>query len=185
MKTAIVTLESISWYQQGKFYEVPKLEKEQSKDYEDRTWRERCHYTPDEDVFIPPMAFKKSIETAARFLSIQIPGKGKATYTKHFKSGILVSEGLILPIKKADVIGTWVFVPSDGVPGGRKRVPKCFPTVYEWKGDVTFHILDEIITESIFRQHIEEAGNFIGIGVFRPERGGYYGRFRVVDLKWS
>jgi hypothetical protein len=150
-----------------------------------RTWRERLSVTDDGHVFIPPMAFKKSLETAARFLSMGIKGRGKATYTKHFKAGVLVTDGLILPDVKDEVPGEVFFVPSDGRAGGGKRVKRKFPVIREWSGDVTYYILDETITPDVFAAHLKEAGNFIGIGRFRPENGGFYGRYAVDGIAWS
>jgi hypothetical protein len=184
MKTAVCELESISPYGQGKFYEVEKLPKERPDEYEARTWRERCHTNADGYIFIPPMAFKNCLSSVGKYLGIQIPGKGKATFTKHIEAGVLVVEGLTLPIKKDDVPGEWLFVPSDGKRGGGKRVKKCFPVVPSWQGEVTFLIVDETVTEDVFRQHLEEAGKFIGIGRFRPQSNGFYGRFKVNEILW-
>jgi hypothetical protein len=185
MKTATVTLKSISPYSQSKHYSVPKLEKEIAKDYEARTWRERMHFDENESIYIPPMAFKNCLSEAAKFLSIQIPGKGKATYTKHIEAGVLVMDPVPLGLKKEDVPGEWLFVPSDGRRGGGTRVEKCFPRIDEWSGNVTFHVLDETVTEEVFTHHIEEAGKFIGIGRFRPRNNGFYGRFEVENIEWN
>jgi hypothetical protein len=185
MKTAICELESISAYSQSKFYETEKLSKERPDDYEARTWRDRLHVNNDGYVFIPPMAFKNCLSSVAKYLSIQIPGKGKSTFTKHIEAGVLVTDALVLPIKKQDVSGEWYFVPSDGKRGGGKRVKKCFPVIQSWKGDVAFHILDETVTEDVFRQHLEESGKFIGIGRFRPQNNGFYGRFKVNAIVWG
>lgn len=185
MKTALVTLESVSPYSQSRHYETPKLNKETTADYEKRTWRDRLHVGDDDRVFIPPMAFKNCLSEAAKFLSVQIPGKGKSTYTKHFEVGVLVTDPLVLGVKKDAVDGEWLFVPADGMRGSGKRVNKCFPVIRSWKGKVTFYIMDETITEDVFRQHIEEAGKFIGIGRFRPRNNGFYGRFKVNEIKWS
>ena len=186
MKQAIATITGISSYQQGRFHGMAKLEKESPHDYEKRTWREKGHYTEDGYMFIPPMSFKKSIETAASFISMPIKGRGKATYTKHFLAGILVTEGMKLDKKKEEVDGLWVMGNSRGQRGkSGSRVPKCFPTVHTWGGNIIFHILDETITEDVFTIHLKEAGNFIGLGVFRPANGGYYGRFTVDKIVWS
>lgn len=187
MKIAIASLVSISPYSQSRFYEVEKADKgrESSADYEVRTWRNRMHPTPEGNVFIPPMAFKNCLSDAAKYMSIQIPGKGKATYTKHIEAGILVYEPLVLPIKVDDVPGEWLFLPASGKRGDGKRVKKCMPRIDQWEGDVTFNILDEIITEDVFKAHLEAAGNFIGIGRFRPRNNGYYGRFKVISIKWN
>ena len=182
---AVAHLQSISVYQQGKPIFEKKTPNETHEDFEKRIWRERAHYDENGRIFIPPMQFKKCLENAAQFLSMSIPGMGKSKYTKHFKAGVLVIDALELPIKKEEVPGSWVFVPSDGRRGGASRVMKCFPTIHEWQGDVTFHILDSVISEDVFRTHLEQAGSFIGIGVFRPMNGGYYGRFIVESLEWD
>lgn len=187
MKTAIARLESMtgSPYSQSKYIQVPKQPKETPDAYEQRTWRERVHTLEDGRIYIPPMAFKNCISSVAKYLGKQIPGKGKSTYTKHFEAGILVLDPVILPVKKEDVPGEWLHVPSDGRRGGPKRVLKCFPRIDKWAGDVTFLVLDETITEEVFDEHLREAGNFIGIGRFRPINNGFYGRFSVKSLKWN
>jgi len=185
MKTATVTIRGVSPYSQSKHYTTEKLAKENAKDYEARTWRDRLHVTDDGSVFIPPMSFKNCLSEAAKFLGIQIPGKGKSTYTKHFEAGVLVTDAMILPIKKEEVKGEWLFVPSDGVRGSGKRVDKCFPVIHEWGGEVTFYVLDETVTEEVFRNVLEQAGAFIGIGRFRPRNNGFYGRFKVEAIAWN
>ncbi|CAK0156107.1 hypothetical protein [Burkholderia pseudomallei] len=185
MKTAIATIKGVSPYSQSKHYSTEKLPKELAKDYEMRTWRDRLHATDDGTVFIPPMSFKNCLSEAAKFLSLQIPGKGKATYTKHFEAGVLVTDALHLNIKKDDVPGEWLFVPADGIRGSGKRVEKCFPVIHQWSGDVTFHILDETITRDVFEHVLTQAGAFIGIGRFRPRNNGFYGRFKLESLNWQ
>lgn len=149
------------------------------------------HVNADGFVYMPPMAFKNSLSEAAKFLSIQIPGKGKATFTKHFEAGVLVVDPLVLPIKKQDVTGQWLFVPSDGVRGSGKRVDKCFPVIPEWSGTVTYHVMDETLMTKIntpdgdmtaFEWHLRQSGAFIGLGVFRPRNNGFYGRFVVEKI---
>lgn len=184
MKTAQCTLQGIAPYSQSRHYEVESLSQELPKHKEIRTWRERCHADSDGNLFIPPMAFANNLKTAARYLQLQVPGKGKTLYTKHFEAGVLVLEGVPLPIKKDAVESEWVFVPSDGRPGSGARVDKCFPLIRSWSGKVTYYILDDIITEDVFRRVLDYAGNIIGIGRFRPENRGYYGRFKVTAMDW-
>jgi len=64
-------------------------------------------------------------------------------------------------------------------------VDKCFPLIPSWSGTVEFHILDQTITKEPFEETLREAGNFIGIGRFRPKNNGFYGRFRLVTLQWQ
>lgn len=184
-KMAKVKLKGLTPYSQSKPHRTEKLNKELHEDHEVRTWRERMHVDKDGLVFIPPMSFKNCMAEIAKYLSMQIPGKGKSTYTKHFEAGILVTDPCSLGIKAEEVAGDWVFVPSDGVKGGGKRVYRCFPIIPPgWTTVVDFLILDDIITKDVFLKHLEQAGQLIGIGRFRPRNGGYYGRFIVESFDW-
>jgi hypothetical protein len=185
MKTASVTLESLSPYSQSRAHTEPKLEKEGPADYEARTWRSKMHVNKDGFVFIPPMAFKFSLEKAGSVLRMRIPGKGQSEYGKHFKMGIIVPEPLVLKVKAKDVLGLELFVGSSGKRNDSTRVWRTFPDFPEWSGVVTYLILDDTITKKVFEQHLKEAGNFIGVGRFRPENGGFYGRYQVNKINWS
>ena len=185
MKTFGATLKSTSPICFGRYYaqDVPKKDKESAADYEERTWRNRLHVAEDGRIFIPPFAFKNCLDSAAKYLGKQIPGKGKATYTKHFVSGVLVMDPLILPVKNDEVKGEWRYVPADGMPGGSKRVMKCFPVISRWEGSVQIQVLDDTVTCEVLAEHLVQAGQFIGVGSFRPQNRGIYGRFKLVSLK--
>lgn len=188
MKKAVVKITGISPLSQGKHYSkesVPSLEKESPGDYEARTWMNRLHVNEDGCVYIPPMALKNCLSESAKFLSIQIPGKGKSTYTKHIEAGVLVTDPAVLNVKKEDVKPNWLFVPSDGVRGSGKRVDRCFPIIHQWETQATFYILDETVKQEVFMHILSEAGKFIGIGVFRPRNNGFFGRFKVELISWE
>lgn len=185
MFKATAHLESISPYSPSRMHDTPKLEKERPDDYEKRTWREKAHANDNGQIFMPPMGFKLCLAECAKFMSEQIPGKGKATWTKHFEAGVLCMEPLVLPAKKDEVQGEWFNMNSDGKRGSGTRVRRCFPVIPEWKGAVSFYVIDSTITETVFRHHMSEAGKFIGVGRFRPRNGGFYGRFKLIDLEWS
>jgi hypothetical protein len=185
MYIATVTLKNVSPYSQSRHHDELKRERELPNDYEARTWRKRLHVDADGLVIIPPMAFKNALSEAAKFLSRQIPGKGKATYTKHFEAGVLVTEPAQTGLKASEIEGEWLFLPSDGKRGSGTRVMKCYPRIDKWQVQVRFYILDEIITQDVFTDHLDKAGKFIGIGRFRPRNNGYYGRFEIVDVNWQ
>ena len=186
MKIATARLKSASPYSQSRAHWTDKLEKEGADAYEKRTWRERLHSDPKTgEIFIPQMAIKNCLTECAKFLGRQIPGKGKSTYTKHFEAGLLVKDPVMLGIKKADAIGETFFVPADGIRGSGKRVKKTFPMIPEWTGVATVYVLDDTITENVFVEHFEQAGQFTGLGRFRPSKNGFYGRFDVVSVNWE
>lgn len=186
MKVATAHLKSLSEYSQSRKLQSEKPTKESHADFEKKVWRERMHVDPKTgQVFIPPMAFKFSLETAAKYLRMRIPGKDRSEYGKHFKSGVIVVQGLLLPDIAAKVEGEWLSLHANGKRGSGTRVDRCMPVIRSWEGEVEYHILDDTITEEVFEKHLREAGNFIGIGRFRPENGGYYGRYSVENIKWK
>lgn len=187
MIKALVTYEGVSYYSQNRVLTSPKNAKETSDAHDKRCWKERCHVDDKGILFIPPMAFKHALSSAAKYNPTQIAGRGKSTYTKHFQSGVLVIEPVKLQVHIDDVFGEDVFVPSDGKAGSGSRVWKRFPRLSpgEWDGVVEFIVIDEQITESVFVKTIQEAGSFIGVGRFRPQNSGYYGRFNVKKVEWT
>lgn len=188
MHIAVVTMSSKTPYSQSRAIdklEVPPKPKETNDLYEERTWRHRIHSRKEDNrVFIPRTCFERAIQSAARRLQLQIPGKGKTQYTKYFEAGIQVVEDLLLDVKAEDVVGERLFVPADGKPGGGKRVYRRFPRIESWSGDITVLIHDDIISEDVFTQVIRSAGLLVGVGRFRPENRGFYGRFKVDAVKW-
>lgn len=182
--TADCKLKSVSPYSAGKKTSDRRGD-ESPQEHEQRVWKERCHLDDDGCAFIPPMAFANSIKEAAKYANIKIPSQRNATYTKKFASGVMVTEGLSLGVSIDDIKGEWFFVPSDGTPGGGKRVMKCFPYVPVWAGVVTYTIIDPIINQEIFERVLTVSGSLIGIGRFRPANRGYYGRFQCEHMEWT
>jgi hypothetical protein len=192
MRTATAVLSGVSSYSQGRKVQSERTQQQDFKKFEEATWRERMHVDGSGNVFIPPMAFKNCLSDAAKFLSMRVPGKGQKTYGGIIDSGVMVVEPATIighdgkPVKAATVPGEWLFVPSDGKRGGGSRVDKCFPVIREgWNVTVNFILMNDMITDDIFKLHLESAGKFIGLGRFRPKNGGYYGRFVISELKWS
>lgn len=185
MKKAIVKLRGTTPVTFGKYHQTPKIKGETDAEYEQRTFRERLHYTSNGNVSIPGIMLCNCIRESAKFLSISIPGKGKSTYTKHFTSIMPEKlEGIVLGVKKESVPGSPQHVPSDGMVGGTKRVMKIFPIVQEWEGTITILIPDPVINAEVFETVMRNAGYLIGIGTWRPRSRGMNGRFELVDMKW-
>jgi hypothetical protein len=185
MHTAITHLESLTPYGQSKYIALKRGDKETAADFEKAHWRDRLHFDNKLGVYIPPMAFKNCMSEAAKYLNLQIPGKGKSTYTKHFEAGVLVTDPLYIGIKRDDVEGVTLLLNADGRRGSGTRVERTMPCIKAWQGDVTWHILDDVITQEVFEKVLKEAGTLIGIGFFRPRNNGFWGRFKCTKLEWA
>lgn len=187
MQFVTAHLRGVSNMSHSRQHRIEMKEKESHDAYEKRTWLEKLHYDEKTgEAFVPPMALKMALAEAAKFRGEQIPGKGKATYTKHFEAGVLCMDPMMLGINKADIKGEWINANSDGVRGSGKRVQRCFPCIPSgWTGAAKFIILDDTITADVFERVLKEAGQFIGLGRFRPRNGGFYGRFVVDRIEFA
>lgn len=196
-RTVVMRLESLTPYSSSKATISERRKSESGREWEERIWHERIHVSPDGNAFIPPMAFKKSFAIAAKHLSIRIVGKGQATYSKFFDSAVFVPRGMIYATDVVDadgnwtaalgttVKGEWLFVPAQPSKPKAGRVWKKYPYVEHWCGPLEVTVASEEIPADVFLDVVEYAGNCIGVGRFRPENGGYYGRFRVLDVAWD
>lgn len=69
------------------------------------------------------------------------------------------------------------------IPATKGRIMRHRPRLNSWKATFHLEIDDDVLETSIIKQLLDEAGRKIGLGDFRPEKGGPFGRFQVT--KWS
>jgi len=171
-------------------YVAAKEGRETHDAFEKRTWAERAHYDSDGEIYIPALQLKRALEDAAKYLSMKIPGKGQQTYSKNFRAAITVNDNIPLGVSRGDLALNGphcdaVFGSSTGTTGSGSRVQKYFPLVTEWSGTTTIEIYDESIDKKVLDEHLKAAGLLIGIGRWRPQNGGYYGRFVAQIVEWK
>lgn len=169
-----------------------KPKKEDHDTFDARIWREHCHTNDHGQIVLPAMALKKAVQTAATMLKERIPGKGQATWTKLIVSGLLVLEDMPIvdedgaPVMKGtvDMWGGWMN--SGGKAGVGARVLRRFPMIPAgWETTASVTCVNPALPAEVVRQHIEEAGRFVGVGRWRAEVGGLHGRFIIRDWTWS
>ncbi len=173
------TLRSITPMTFNKKLRSEKGPNETHDEFEKKIWRERCDCNKQGNLILRSDRFKKSIALGAKWLNMKIPGEGQATYTKHFKGGLIVMNHIDLKVTPEEVDHALIYTsprPKDG-----KRWIH-FPTIENWEGELDINILDEKITEEIFTKVINYAGMAIGVGSWRPENGGENGRYEVTDI---
>lgn len=64
----------------------------------------------------------------------------------------------------------------------KARVITVRPKWSNWEVEFDLHVDNDTISEESIREIIENAGNYIGIGSFRPTNNGQFGRFQLIDL---
>jgi len=185
---AVCTITGITPLSQSREHDEPRFEGESHDAYDRRTWRAKLNTDmrgTARTVVIPAHGLHQAIAAAAKYSKRQIPGQGKATWTAKFTAGIVILEDPALHIDPETVDAVTISANADGIRGSGKRVRRTFPIIKEWSATFEVVILDPIITEAVFREMLEGAGMFIGLGRFRPEKGGTNGRFNVKQIDWQ
>lgn len=181
MKQFVAELKGLTPYGQGKMHLEEKLPQELNDAYAERTWRARMHQAAGE-MYIPPMAFKLLLESTSRYLKAAIPGRLKETYTKHYRQGVLIPDPIMLGIRAEDVQPAKIFTWAE--PQRKStRVWRWFPMVEQWAGVLTIIAIDDIFTAEVVENHLRLGGKLVGIGVWRPESGGMWGKFDVTSFE--
>lgn len=187
MNQCNITIEGISPLSFSKYIGELKKDKEADEQFEERCWADRCHFDDKGRVFVPAMALKNCLVNAAQFVKMTVQGQGTTKFKSRFEPGILVVDHMLLdgPVTRDHLLHEKLFVPSNGQRGGGKRVNRIFPYVPEgWTTKATIHVLDHMITQSVMERHLEAAGMFVGFLRFRPANGGFYGRWKVLNMEW-
>jgi hypothetical protein len=182
MKKYTASLQSVTPYSQGRHHTTEKLDREGHDAYAERTALEQLHVGPS-GIYIPPMAFKKCLQDTARYLKLQIPGRGKETYTKNFTQGVLCPEPIFLRLSAEDVRIEKVFTWGDPNKKTGGRVWRYFPVIDAWEGILEIWVIDEIIVREVLQKHLALGGQITGIGTWRPQSGGMWGKFKVVAME--
>ena len=185
---ATVTIEGMSPLSHSRDHGDPHLQGESHDAYDLRTWRSKLNAAERDGkmtVVIPAHGIHQALMSACKYSKDQIPGQGKATWTAKFTSGIAFFEDPSLNIDPETVKSIRLSQNADGVRGSARRVLRTFPIMPVWSSTFDVYILDPIITKDVFMDKIEKAGMFIGLGRFRPEKGGINGRFKVAALSWQ
>ena len=64
----------------------------------------------------------------------------------------------------------------------KARVMVIRPKWNNWVAEFQMVIDNNTITKETIEELINTAGNYVGIGSYRPTNNGYFGRFKLVDL---
>jgi hypothetical protein len=110
--------------------------------------------------------------------SVKIQGKGKSTYSKLIGSTVSISPDAI-PLSP-NLWEPYTITAVNPMTRGRMSVTR--PKFNEW--GLRFEIIaTEDIPEDKFAAILEEAGKFVGIGDWRPQKKGMYGKFITTKFK--
>lgn len=187
MRDVLIQIEGLTAYSPSKHIEENLLKGESKDGHEKRRWREKAHVTEDGEVYIPGVSFKLALDETAQLLNEKIPGKGNQTYSLQFASGTVAMSDVSLGVNIADVKPVEIFAHANGKRGPGTRVPRFFPYIPKWRGELHMRIFNDSIPEEVFERFFKQAGLLAGIGRGRPitKSPSGNGRFRPLSFNWQ
>jgi hypothetical protein len=66
------------------------------------------------------------------------------------------------------------------IPATRGRLLRYRPIFENWSIEATLQVDTRLVDATLLRRIVDDAGDYVGVGDFRPAKNGPYGRF-VVD----
>jgi hypothetical protein len=206
MKTAIAELVGIAPISFSRNPNEPKFEGEEPDAFDKRTWRDKAYAHPDGRVYIPGVVLAKAIKSTAKAMGEKVPGAGSKRWGGVFLSGIMCPDPIDIlvpapskivttdtqpstdrrvPVMKDEIAFVDVYCDAQGRPGTGK-VWRRFPIVQPpWYGIATLIVTNDKISEAVLRKHLDMCGVINGLGRYRPQNGGDFGRFTVAQLEWQ
>ncbi len=164
-----VTIEGLSALLQHAFRPTPPgFEKMSPTDQ-----AELCAYRiPETDeLYVPGINIQRCLVNAATFSK----GKGRASLQK------IVAACVFVTPEYCGLGTTEYTVDSRSVvnPVTKGRIMRNRPRLDSWKTTFTLQYDPTLLTAAQLRQVVDDAGSRVGLGDFRPEKKGMFGRFQV------
>ena len=128
------------------------------------------------EITIPPEAFRSCLETAARKLK---QGGDVREGLMVFRSAFKYDRGK-LGNTPEEVANKAQFVTTAVVQ--RSRVLRVRPKFDDWSVTFSVEYDEELVDRSKLERWIDIGGRRIGLGDWRPEKSGRYGRFELVSI---
>lgn len=139
-------------------------------------WRGCMYWDDKEGVYMPSQNVRATLVGGAKLnkLGMQI------------KRGIMMVDDIV-PLdygKKLTLEQLWAqkFLDRRSVVISAKRVMAYRPMFKDWSLTFDLQFDEAILDENEIMQSFENAGKFVGIGGFRPEKGGTFGRFTIEQI---
>lgn len=140
-------------------------------------YTEKLYRLPDGKIYTPANHITGCLINAGK--NFKIMGKGKASYSKLLGSVVEVEdEALIHKIQDYDSFTTTAVNPMT-----KGRIVITRPIMRKWSFDFVLKIADDGLPANIVKQILDYGGLYVGIGDWRPDKKGKYGKFMVTKFE--
>ena len=135
-----------------------------------------CYRNEAGKCFIPADQLRGSFINAGSAVKAKVGGRSKSMKQVVAAMFMVTPERIELPdfdsIDKRSAVNKNV----------KARVIVVRPKWSNWEAEFTLNVMNDTITHETVRQIIEHAGDYVGIGSFRPTNNGMFGRFEVKEF---
>jgi len=144
---------------------------------EDQVRAEFHSYNDKEGFYIPSEQIKGSLIGAGAMVKSKVGNSKKSM--KNIVAGMFFIEEEKLRLPKKYEIDKRSAVNRNI----KARIIVIRPKWEKWSVEFTLLVDNDTITEETIKEIITNAGNFIGVGSFRPTNNGSFGRFKLDSIK--
>lgn len=144
--------------------------------------QDKVYATHDGNPYLPTENLMACLISAGMY--IKLDGKRQMSTAKStLLPGFLSIEEPFLPLVSGDgKPAAWEVDMRQGRnPGGGEAVCIIRPRFDTWSLRASMLVDTDSISENVIRELVDIAGGRIGLGDFRPQRRGIYGRFKVTN----
>jgi hypothetical protein len=133
-------------------------------------------YLFDGKAHLPSTYLRSAIVEAAK--QFKITGKGKSTYSKLAGSVIEVGPEF------SPIVGDWKEFRIAAVnPMTKGRMMVSRPRFDSWSVKFEITILDDSLPVGVLNEILQHAGNYVGVGDWRPDKKGMFGKFMLTSFQ--
>ena len=136
-------------------------------------------YKEGDKIYLPAAHLEGAIKEASK----NFKGRGRSSLYKVLCGILSVEPEKIFNFKPQK----WVIDervgnnPNTGKGGNKVIIER--PKFEDWEAEFVIRVDTSDISSEKLREVVEFAGNYVGIGSYRPSKGGKFGRFKIV--KWE
>lgn len=135
-----------------------------------------CYRNGNAKCFIPSDHLRGSFITAGSAVKAKVGGRSKSMKQVVAAMFMVTPDHIELPdfdtIDKRSAVNRNV----------KARVIVIRPKWSTWSVEFELNVMSDTITKETVKEIIEYAGNFVGIGSFRPTNNGMFGRFEIKEF---
>lgn len=144
------------------------------KDYKSEAIK-ALYKSPEGEIYVPNTQLHMCLVEAGK--EQRIPGGGKKTYSKLYGAFLIIDPFSIPMLNQNYEIDERPVVVQ------RARVIRYRPIFKEWGLKFVITVMEDNIPEEALKEGLDRAGSYVGIGDFRPQKKGPFGRFIVTSFK--